>query len=300
MNLLQGFQAFELDADLVTLISQSRHILLVGPSGSGKTSILQVLTHATSENVLSMTNLREQGVQFYRENVRTFCQTAISGIEKTVVLDDLDTVTEQGQQIMRNYIDKYGHHVTFIASCSNLQKVIEPLQSRLTLIQLEPLGRDAMRIILCKRASVKGVVIDSAAIESVLDLCQSSVNLLDNYIEKFRLLEYPVNTDLVDSVCTNIPHKIFRDYISRLLTSDLVAAHILLDVYDSGYSVMDIMDNLFFFCKITPMLTEAQKYAVVPYICQTIAAFHTVHEDEIELVLFSRHFADILNGNVHL
>lgn len=291
---------FELDADLVGLIRGSRHILLVGPGGSGKTSILQALLSERAyapKNILSMTNLREQGVQFYRENVRTFCQTAITGCEKTVVLDDLDTVTEQGQQIMRNYIDKYGHHVTFIASCSNLQKVVEPLQSRLMLVQLEPLGRGAMHTILCKVCIARGVVVDAAAQEAVLDLCQSSVNQLNNYVEKFRLLQLPVDADLVDAVCTNIPHKMFRDYISRLKsgTNYIKASHILIDIYDSGYSVMDIMDNLFFFCKITPMLTEAQKYAVLPYICQTIAAFHTVHEDEIELVLFSKHFADIFS-----
>lgn len=289
--------SFELDPEIVALIRQSRHLLLVGPSGAGKTSILQALIrerNVSPENILAMTNLREQGVQFYRENVRTFCQTAISGLEKTVVLDDLDTITEHGQQIMRNYIDKYGHHVTFIASCSNLQKVVEPLQSRLMLVQLDPLGRDAMRAIMQKMSVDKGVVLTSDAANAVLDLCQSSVNLLANYLEKFRLLAYPVDVDLVDAVCTNIPHRIFRDYISRLADGPVKASHVLLDIYDSGYSVMDIMDNLFFFCKITPLLTEAQKYASLPYMCQTIAAFHTIHEDEIELVIFSKHFADII------
>ena len=58
-------------------------------------------------------------------------------------------------------------------------------------------------------------------------------------------------------------------------------------MYDKGYSVMDILDNFFLFVKITNKLTETQKYAIVPIICKYIAIFNNIHEDEIELSLFT-------------
>jgi hypothetical protein len=50
---------------------------------------------------------------------------------------------------------------------------------------------------------------------------------------------------------------------------------------------MDILDNYFLFVKITDLLTETQKYNIIPIICKYITIFHNIHEDEIELALFS-------------
>jgi hypothetical protein len=61
----------------------------------------------------------------------------------------------------------------------------------------------------------------------------------------------------------------------------------MISVYDKGYSVMDILDNYFLFVKITPMLNEDEKYKIIPFICKYITIFHNIHEDEIELALFT-------------
>ena len=50
---------------------------------------------------------------------------------------------------------------------------------------------------------------------------------------------------------------------------------------------MDILDNYFVFVKQTDMLTEDEKYNIIPYICKYITVFHDIHEDEIELALFT-------------
>ena len=50
---------------------------------------------------------------------------------------------------------------------------------------------------------------------------------------------------------------------------------------------MDILDNYFFFVKVTDMLTENEKYKIIPHICKYINVFHNIHEDEIELAFFT-------------
>jgi DNA polymerase III delta prime subunit len=57
------------------------------------------------------------------------------------MLDDIDMINDQSQQVFRNCIDKYSHNVHFICSCTNSQKVIESLQSRLMIIKIKPLQR---------------------------------------------------------------------------------------------------------------------------------------------------------------
>ena len=58
---------------------------------------------------------------------------------------------------------------------------------------------------------------------------------------------------------------------------------------------MDILDNYFLFVKITDLLTEEQKYNIIPIICKYITIFHNIHEDEIELALFSNNICSIIN-----
>jgi hypothetical protein len=50
---------------------------------------------------------------------------------------------------------------------------------------------------------------------------------------------------------------------------------------------MDILDNYFLFVKTTTLLTENEKYKIIPYLCKYITIFHNIHEDEIELALFT-------------
>jgi hypothetical protein len=57
---------------------------------------------------------------------------------------------------------------------------------------------------------------------------------------------------------------------------------------------MDILDNYFIFVKNTVLLSETEKYNVIPIICKYITIFHNIHEDEIELALFTNNLVDIL------
>ena len=70
--------------------------------------------------------MKEQGIQYFRNDMKTFCQSrsSIYGKKKIVIIDDIDTINEQSQQVFRNYIDKYSNNIQFISVCSNVQKVV--------------------------------------------------------------------------------------------------------------------------------------------------------------------------------
>jgi hypothetical protein len=72
------------------------------------------------------------------------------------------------------------------------------------------------------------------------------------------------------------------------------AISLIYSIYDQGYSVIDILDNYFTFVKQTHLLTEEQKYKIIPYICKYIEIFYNIHEDVIELALFTFNLRDVL------
>ena len=163
------FKDFEINDNIMdvlnTLITMNNlNILFIGGIGYGKTSLLNALIKEYyktndsspqknySENIMHINSLKEQGINYYRNDVKTFCQTSsiIKGKKKIIVLDDIDFINEQSQQVFRNCIDKYSHNVHFISSCSNIQKVIESLQSRFIIIKINPLKRENLTTIMNK------------------------------------------------------------------------------------------------------------------------------------------------------
>ena len=73
-----------------------------------------------------------------------------------------------------------------------------------------------------------------------------------------------------------------------------VAITLIYSIYDRGYSVIDILDNYFLFIKSTKLLDEQQKYLIIKLLCKYITIFYNIHEDEIELALFTNNLIDIL------
>jgi DNA polymerase III delta prime subunit len=283
------------------------NILLIGDMTSGKTSILNAVIREYyngfspkdyEDNVLHINSLKEQGINYYRTDVKTFCQTCsnIKGKKKMVVLDDIDFINEQSQQVFRNCIDKFSHNVNFIASCSNNQKVIESLQSRFTIIKIKPLKREHLLDIINTIKLNENIDIDNDALDFIINISNNTVKILINYMEKFKLLNQKITLELAIQLCTNISFLTFEEYTQYILHNDLQKAiQIIYNLFEKGYSVMDILDNYFVFIKSTSILNEEQKYKIIPYLCKYIAIFHNIHEDEIELALFTNNLIKTLS-----
>jgi len=284
---------------LKTLITMdSLNILLIGNSGCGKSSLLDSiireyygLEKIPKNNVLYINSLKEQGIQYYRNEVKTFCKTAssVAGKKKFIILDDIDLINDQSQQVFRNCIDKYSHNVHFLASCSNIQKVIDSIQSRSTIIKLKPMGLPFLKKIFKKIQKKEGIEITMKAENFILNVCNNSTRVLINYMEKFKLLNLKITEKIAKEICTNISFYEFEKYtkawfIERNLSKSI---KLIFSIFKKGYSVMDILDSYFIFVKTCSILDEHSKYKLIKYICKYIAIFHTLHESEIELALFT-------------
>jgi DNA polymerase III gamma/tau subunit len=136
---------------------------------------------------------------------------------------------------------------------------------------------------------------DDPAKEYLLNVSNKSVRVLINYLEKMYILGEPIDIELCKKLCSNISFQNFENYIDKIKTHDLSGAiEILYSIYDYGYSVIDILDYFFTFIKITTIIDEETKYKIIPILCKYITVFHNLHEDCIELALFSNNLYKIL------
>ena len=296
----QTLRAFQLDASIQgalnsLIVMNNLNVLLYGNPSCGKTTLIEVLVreyygtnsgangHPTQ--VMHINSLREQGVRFYRTEMKAFCRSVsiIPGKKKLVIIDDIDGVPEQSQQVFRDYLDRYHDNVCFIAACTNLQRVIESIQSRVNILCIRPLPAIQIGTLLnhiCLNESI--TITDDIS----TGLCKGSVKAAINGLEKARLLSLDSDAPL-DVYYDNI-NVHFNAYITHLQTKNLtVAIQTLFTLYDTGYSVIDILDFFYQYVKTTNQLDELVKYAMVPIICDYIHIFYNLHEAQIELALFT-------------
>jgi DNA polymerase III delta prime subunit len=309
------------------------NVLFVGSTGSGKTTLLYALIreyygfsptdNIPEHNIMFINNLKEQGINFYRGEMKTFCQShsTILGKKKMVVIDDMDTINEQSQQIFRNYIDKYKNNVNFISVCTNIQKVIESIQSRLHILKIpstnlpsratsnlashateNPLNTTILTTVMENIVQKENIKIDQESKDYIIKNSNYSIRCIINNLEKIYIYGEPVDIHLCKKLCTNISFQMFEEYfiLMRAMGEQTQegaklnrAIKILYEIYDYGYSVIDILDFMFSFVKKTELLTENQKYQIIPILCKYITIFHNVHEDVIELALMTNNMCDI-------
>jgi DNA polymerase III delta prime subunit len=326
---LNDFQ--QLDETTVKLVKSLIHlnnlnILIVGDSGTGKTSIIKSVikeyygsgNEYNHENVLVLNSLKEQGIQYYRNDLKIFCQTCslIKNKKKIILLDDIDLINEQSQQVFRNYMDKYKHNINFISSCTNIQKVIDSLQSRTIIVKIHPITFTCLQKIITKISLRERLIFTHESQELLLHICNNSIRILLNYLEKIKILNIhsktkttqpsslqqsnnTIEVEMVHKLSTNISYTLFDEYTNLVLENKMrESVNILYGLHHEGYSVMDILDNYFTYIKITNLLDENIKYKLTTLICKYIIHFHNIHEDELELAFFTNSFVKLIHDQV--
>lgn len=303
---------FNLDDDtyntLKTLLElDCLNVLLIGNSNSGKTTMLHALIREYyglskndksehNNNVLFINNLKEQGIQFYRNEMKSFCQSSSSIFKKKklVIIDDIDSINEQSQQVFRNYIDKYKHNINFISVCTNNQKVIESIQSRLHIIRMRQPSEEHINNIINKIIENENIKIDEESKKHLLNISNNSLRTLINYLEKLYLYNDDITLELCKKICTNVTQQKYESYFECINNNKCKEGiDILYSIYDQGYSVIDILDNLFTSVKQSVNLEEEKKYNMIKIICKYITAFHIIHENMLELTLLTNNFCQL-------
>lgn len=314
MNLIakylpKRFGEFQMDPKVIQFLNRliatdSISVLLISRTGCGKTSLINAIVNTylgghpkASSNVLVVNSSKEQGVTFYRNQVRTFCQSlsTVPGKKRVVILDDIDAISEQAQQLFRTCMDQYGRSVHFIASCTDQRKVIECLQSRLVGVKIPSLGPRALEKIATRVINGEGLSVDKDALNHIISVSQGSARSVISYIEKASLIGGEMTLESAEELCTDISWKEFEMFISHVAWGNIRAAtRILYDIHDQGFSVMDILDNFFCFLKQSDRVAQSDVYLLLPVVCKYLMRLHDVYSHTTELAFFTRSVTEAL------
>ena len=114
------------------------NLLLTGSAGVGKTTIAKALCEQINASYI-MINGSDEGrfLDTVRNRIRTFASTVslTSGAShKVVIIDEADNTTNDVQLSLRAAVEEFHSNCRFIFTCNFINKIIEPLHSRCTVV----------------------------------------------------------------------------------------------------------------------------------------------------------------------
>ena len=298
--------------DLLNILIKNSNIniLITGKICCGKSTLINIILNKyydnnininNDENIMFINSIKEQGISYYRTELKTFCQTKsfIRNKKKCVIIDDFHLLNEQSQQIFRNYIDKYNKNINFITATSNLQNIINNIQSRLYTIELNNITCNHIYDLAKKICINENIKIDNNILEKIISLSNNSPVKIINFFQKIILIDKEINNDNIYSICCNISENEFILYTNLCKNNKLIdAINILIEIFNNGYSVIDILDSYHNFLKQTDILDDSYKYKILKIICKYIVKFNYLHENEIELSFFTNNIIEIFRNNI--
>jgi len=112
------------------------NLLLCGKAGVGKTTVARAMLEQLGCDYIIINGSMNGNIDTLRVEIKNFASTvSFSGGRKYVILDEADYLNANSTQpALRNFMEEFSKNCGFILTCNFRNKIIDPLQSRCSVI----------------------------------------------------------------------------------------------------------------------------------------------------------------------
>jgi DNA polymerase III delta prime subunit len=123
---------------------EMHNMLLTGTAGLGKTTVAKALCNMLDLDWILINGSEEGGIDVLRSKIKQFASSvSLTGGYKVVILDEADYLNPQSTQpALRGFIEEFSNNCRFIMTCNFKNRLIEPLHSRLAVIEFNTTKKD--------------------------------------------------------------------------------------------------------------------------------------------------------------
>jgi len=224
------------------------NLIITGEPGTGKTSTIICLAKQIynekqySENVLELNASDDRGLYMINNTIYPFCKKKTDGINKLIILDECDSITQKAQNLLANIISEFRKNTRFVFICNDCTQIIESIQSICMIIKYPRIMKDHLIYKvedICKFENIEYTPegIDSLLFVSDMDIRQSINNLECIYYAFGKL-----NEDNVYKMIDKPKPIYIEKIINNCLKGELAEAiETTKELFNKGYYPNDIL-----------------------------------------------------------
>lgn len=281
------------------------NLLIIGSINSGKSSLINIILNnlylndkeTRENNILYINLLKDQGLNYYKNNLKNFCETLSSNnIKKTIIIEDLDIFNEHIQNLFYNVINKYPS-INFIITSTSILKIHNSIIDLLEIIEIEKIKMPFLLNIANKINKKENFNLQEKELIELIKISNYSISTLINYFQKLLLLNN--NKTKLKNLNSNIILSQFDLYFQLCKKNNYKeACKLMISIINNGFSIIDILESIIIYLKTYNVdFQEDVVFKIIELILKYINIFYNIHEDDIEIYFLTNNIITIVNNN---
>lgn len=227
------------------------NMILVGPPGTGKTTSIMALAHELlGENfkkaTIELNASDDRGIDVVREKIKSFAVQQVRlppNRHKIVILDEADSMTETAQQAMRIIITDFSNTTRFALACNDSTKIIEPIQSRCSMLRFAKLKPNELKERILKITQIESIPNEQDGIDALIQTSEGDMRYALNNLQSTFVGFGKVTRDNIYKIVDIPKPEKLMEIISLCHNGSLDKALDNVDVLlDEGYTALDILN----------------------------------------------------------